>query len=91
MMIEPIKLSDVPMRATNTANLVEKYLKDFWEPSAVAGKVKVPVGRKARYVTMSYRSAVKRLGLPILVMQRGNDVYVVKKSAAPGAATPKGG
>ena len=91
MMIEPIKLSDVPMRAKNTANLVEKYLKDFWETSAVAGKVKVPVGRTAKNVCIAYRKAGKRLGLPILVMQRGNDVYVVKKSAAPGAATPKGG
>jgi len=90
-MIKPIKLSDIPGRNVTKTPQVVDDLKDFMQTSAVAGEIRIPEGKKAKYMYAIYHNAIRRLDMPLEVMVRGERIFVVKKRSAPGGGTPKGG
>jgi len=90
-MYKAIKAEDIPNASAYKLAWYERDLNDFLETGYVACEIQIPKGRTPKLVYDGFQRAVRRTKAPVHVMKRGDRIFLLKKSAAHGAATPKGG
>jgi len=78
-MYKAIKKSEIPGLQQCRTGKINSELKDFMATSFEAAEIVVPANRPSKAIYQSYYRAVKRLGLPIRVGQRGDKIYIWKE------------
>lgn len=78
-MITEININDIPKKRKGRApGVAITDITEFIESGALAAKVDIPDGKKACHIQSTYFNAAKRLNAGVRVIQRNNEVYLVK-------------
>jgi len=88
-MYKAISVNDIPNASEYKLAWYEKDLNDFLETGYVACEIQIPKGRTPKLVYGGFQRAVRRTKAPVHVMKRGDRIFLLKKSAAPGAQNRK--
>ena len=88
-MYKAIKFSDIPDADAYKLGWYDRDLNDFMETGYAACEITIPKGRDPALVYRAFQRTVRRTKAPVHVMKRGDRVFLVKKSAAPGVQDRK--
>lgn len=78
-MIAKIDPKELPGRATSYNNIVTADVRDFVNSDWTAAEVKCEKYKTAHSACAAYRSAIKRMGVKVLVMERNDRLFLVKE------------
>lgn len=88
-MYKAIKIDDIPNANAYKLGWYEKDLNDFLETGYAACEVVIPAGRTPKLVYGAFQRAIRRTKAPVHVIKRGDRIFLLKESAAPGVQDRK--
>lgn len=78
-MIQEVKLSDIPGRATSYNNQVQADIREFLETDWPVAEVGTAKYKSINSACCAYRTAVKRMGVDCIVTMQSGRLFLMRK------------
>ncbi len=78
-MITKIDPKEMPGRATSYNNIITADIREFVDSDWSVAEVKCEKYKTSHSACAAYRSAVKRMGVNVLVVERSNRLFLMKE------------